>query len=65
MFSKASVEKAYLFDVRTKLYIATDSVQPNELTMYEICKGMVEMVDGISNVYVERFGFSSDIFYSI
>lgn len=54
MFSKASVEKAYLFDVRTKLYIATDSVQPNELTMYEICKGMVEMVDGISNVYVER-----------
>jgi Ras-related GTP-binding protein C/D len=54
MSNKASVEKAYLFDVRTKLYIATDSVQPNELTMYEICKGMVEMVDGISNVYVER-----------
>lgn len=50
-FSKASVEKAYLFDVQTKLYIATDSVQPNELTMYEICSGMIEMVDGISNGY--------------
>ena len=49
--SKGLVEKAYLFDVRTKLYIATDNIKPSDLTMYEICSGMIEMVDGISNVY--------------
>jgi len=48
MINKAMVEKAYLFDVRTKLYIATDSVY-SELTMYEICSGMIEMANGIAD----------------
>ena len=54
-FSKGLVEKAYLFDVRTKLYIATDNIKTSEATMYEICSGMIEMVDGISNVYGYAF----------
>lgn len=45
--------KAYLMDVRTKLFIATDSspAENTQLSIYEICSGMIEMVDGISNVY--------------
>jgi hypothetical protein len=47
------VAKAYLMDVRTKLFIATDSspAENTQLSIYEICSGMIEMVDGISNVY--------------
>ena len=40
-------DKAYIFDVRTKLYVATDSMQASEMTVLEICSGMIEMVDGI------------------
>lgn len=40
-------DKAYIFDVRTRLYIATDSINNSELTMLDICSGMIEMVDGI------------------
>ena len=52
-FSNANVAKAYLMDVRTKLFIATDSspAENTQLSIYEICSGMIEMVDGISNVY--------------
>ena len=51
--SNANVAKAYLMDVRTKLFIATDSspAENTQLSIYEICSGMIEMVDGISNVY--------------
>ena len=53
LFSNANVAKAYLMDVRTKLFIATDSspAENTQLSIYEICSGMIEMVDGISNVY--------------
>jgi len=53
MINNANVAKAYLMDVRTKLFIATDSspAENTQLSIYEICSGMIEMVDGISNVY--------------
>lgn len=53
MISNANVAKAYLMDVRTKLFIATDSspAENTQLSIYEICSGMIEMVDGIANVY--------------
>ena len=45
-FSKASVAKAYLYDVQTKLYVATDSMQHMQhySVHMEICSGMIEMV---------------------
>ena len=49
IFSKALVDRAYLFDVRTKLYIAMDNINSSEQTMLDVCSGMIEMVDGIAN----------------
>jgi len=49
MVNKALVDRAYLFDVRTKLYIAMDNINSSEQTMLDVCSGMIEMVDGIAN----------------
>ena len=57
-FSKALVDRAYLFDVRTKLYIAMDNINSSEQTMLDVCSGMIEMVDGIANYDENRWGFS-------
>nr|AAS21348.1 ENSANGG00000019048-like protein [Oikopleura dioica] len=45
MINNANVAKAYLMDVRTKLFIATDSspAENTQLSIYEICSGMIEM----------------------
>merc|ERR1712021_67643 len=53
MISKASVAKAYLYDVQTKLYVATDSMQHMQhySVHMEICSGMIEMVYRINNYY--------------
>lgn len=43
-------EKAYLFDVLSKIYIATDSA-PADMASYEICSDYIDVIIDVSMVY--------------
>ena len=43
-------EKAYLFDVLSKIYIATDST-PADMASYEICSDYIDVIIDITEVY--------------
>ncbi|KAK2630045.1 hypothetical protein QTJ16_000865 [Diplocarpon rosae] len=43
-------EKAYLFDVLSKIYIATDS-SPVDMPSYEICSDFIDVIVDISEIY--------------
>merc|ERR1712124_8667 len=47
------MEKAYLFDVSNKVYLASDS-QPVDLASYELCSDMIDVVIDISCIYGEQ-----------
>jgi Ras-related GTP-binding protein C/D len=53
-------EKAYLFDVYNKIYLAIDS-SPMEEQFYEICSDMIDVVLDMSGIYGETN--NNDIFF--
>ena len=53
-------EKAYLFDVYNKIYLAIDS-SPMEEQFYEICSDMTDVVLDMSGIYGEAI--NNDIFF--
>lgn len=50
--SNSGIEKAFLFDVVSKVYIATDS-SPVDMQSYELCCDMIDVVLDISMIYGE------------
>ncbi len=51
IFSQScGVEKAFLFDVVSKIYIATDS-SPVDIQSYELCCDMLDLVIDMSFIY--------------
>ena len=44
------MEKAFLFDVVSKIYIATDS-SPVDMQSYELCCDMIDVVIDVSCIY--------------
>lgn len=50
LINNSRMEKAYLFDVVSKIYIASDS-QPVDLQSYELCADMIDVVIDISCIY--------------
>ncbi|CAG8471271.1 5670_t:CDS:2 [Ambispora gerdemannii] len=48
--SNSGIEKAFLFDVNSKIYIATDS-SPVDIQSYEICSDMIDVIIDISEIY--------------
>jgi len=48
--SNSGIEKAFLFDVVSKIYIATDSA-PVEMQLYELCCDMIDVVLDVSCIY--------------
>lgn len=46
----SSIEKAFLFDVVSKIYIATDS-SPVDMQTYELCCDMIDLVRDNSCIY--------------
>ena len=50
MYCSSSVDKTYLVDVPTKLYIATDSNPVDALT-YELCSDLVDVIMDVSCIY--------------
>lgn len=49
-FQTSGIEKAFLFDVKTKIYVATDS-SPVDMQSYELCCDMIDVVIDLSNIY--------------
>jgi Ras-related GTP-binding protein C/D len=45
------LEKAYLFDVNTKIYIATDNNTDKDMASYEICSDLVDVIMDMTEVY--------------
>ena len=50
LVSTCSMEKAYLFDVVSKLYISTDS-GPVDMQSAELCSDMIDVVLDVSGIY--------------
>eukprot|EP00732_Lithocolla_globosa_P000918 Lithocolla_globosa_v1_NODE_364_length_4292_cov_82.842577.p2 type:complete len:362 gc:universal NODE_364_length_4292_cov_82.842577:1119-34(-) len=48
--SNSGIEKAFLFDVVSKIYIATDS-SPVDMATYELCSDMIDVVIDVSCIY--------------
>ena len=48
-----NIEKAFLFDVVSKIYIATDS-NPVDMQSYELCSDMIDVVIDVSCIYGVR-----------
>lgn len=50
LVSTSSMEKAFLFDVASKLYICTDS-SPVDMQAVELCSDMIDVVLDVSGIY--------------
>ncbi|KAI9297458.1 ras-related GTP binding C [Neoconidiobolus thromboides FSU 785] len=48
--SNSGIEKAYLFDITSKIYLATDS-SPVDMQSYEICSDMIDVVIDLTSIY--------------
>ena len=46
----SSMDKAFLFDIVSKVYVATDS-NPVDMTTYELCSDMIDVVIDVSCIY--------------
>ncbi|PVD32042.1 hypothetical protein C0Q70_07469 [Pomacea canaliculata] len=53
LISNSGIEKAFLFDVMSKIYIATDS-SPVDMQCYELCCDMIDVVIDMSCIYGAR-----------
>lgn len=50
LISNSKIDKAFLFDVISKIYIATDS-NPVEMKHYEICSELIDVLIDVSCIY--------------
>ncbi len=48
----SSIEKAFLFDINSKIYVATDS-SPVDLQTYEVCAEFIDVTIDLDNLYDE------------
>jgi Ras-related GTP-binding protein C/D len=48
--ASCKLEKAYLFDVLSKIYIATDT-SPTDMNTYEICSDYIDVIVDLSEIY--------------
>ncbi|KAF4100756.1 ras-related GTP binding Cb [Onychostoma macrolepis] len=59
--SNSGIEKAFLFDVVSKIYIATDS-SPVDMQSYELCCDMIDVVIDVSCIYGLKDDSSSNAY---
>lgn len=50
LIASCRMEKAFLFDVASKIYVATDS-NPVDMQTYELCSDMIDVVIDVSCIY--------------
>ncbi|VDK51897.1 unnamed protein product [Cylicostephanus goldi] len=58
----SNVEKSFLFDVASKIYIATDTT-PVEMAAYELCCDMIDVTIDISGIYGDGPFCFSKVFF--
>jgi Ras-related GTP-binding protein C/D len=51
MMKSCGLERAFLFDVASKIFIASDSISPLDPQLYELCCDKIDLVLDISNIY--------------
>lgn len=49
--NSCGLERAFLFDVGSKIFIAADSISPLDPQLYELCCDKIDLVLDISNIY--------------
>jgi Ras-related GTP-binding protein C/D len=52
--NSCGLERAFLFDVASKIYIADDSISPLDPQLYELCCDKIDLVLDISNIYAPK-----------
>ncbi|KAI9011025.1 Gtr1/RagA G protein conserved region-domain-containing protein [Gaertneriomyces semiglobifer] len=57
--SNSGIEKSFIFDVLSKIYIATDS-SPVDIQSYELCSDMIDVVLDVSSIYGYDCGILSN-----
>ena len=50
LVKQSQIQKAFLFDVKTKIHIATDE-NPVEIQDYEICSELIDVLIDVSSIY--------------
>ena len=50
LISRSKIQKAFLFDVISKIYIATDSY-PVNMQHYEICSELIDVLIDVTQIY--------------
>lgn len=50
LIASCGIEKAFLFDIVSKIYVATDS-NPVDMQTYELCSDMIDVVIDVSCIY--------------
>ena len=50
LISTSKIQKAYLFDVISKIYIADDG-GPSEMKHYEICSELIDVLIDVTCIY--------------
>ncbi len=58
LISNCAMEKAFLIDVMSRLYVATDSA-PVDMQTYELCSDMIDVVMDLSSIYGAPEGASA------
>jgi len=56
LVSSCGMEKALLIDVVSKIYIATDTTSPVDMTTYELCSDMIDVAIDVSCIYGMKAG---------
>eukprot|EP00697_Spironema_sp_BW2_P015030 gnl/Spiro4/5736_TR2935_c0_g1_i1.p1 gnl/Spiro4/5736_TR2935_c0_g1~~gnl/Spiro4/5736_TR2935_c0_g1_i1.p1 ORF type:complete len:373 (+),score=108.65 gnl/Spiro4/5736_TR2935_c0_g1_i1:48-1121(+) len=62
LVQSSRIEKAYLFDMISKIYIATDSA-PVDMKIFELCSDMIEVVVDVSFIYGAKQGDDTSTAY--
>ena len=60
LITNCKIEKAFLFDVISKVYIATDS-NPVEMKHYEICSELIDVLIDVSCIYGYHFSYLTSL----
>ena len=50
LIEKSRIQKAFLFDVISKIYISTDS-SPVDMKQYEICSELIDVLIDVTCIY--------------
>jgi len=62
LIAECEMEKAFLFDVVSKIYVATDH-NPVDIQSYELCSDMIDVVIDVSCIYGMKNEASDEIAY--